>query len=107
MRDQPVPAAVTVNPRMCLQASRTSNRDGRAGLSPTRPSNSGTPFVPLTLLTRRSRQHATHSSAPTTRDLVNVPRSPSQRPAGGVVGRGAMPVVGDPPAPLVVRAGGL
>src|SRR5262249_62048017 len=33
-------------------------------------------FVPLTLLTRRSQQYATHSSAPTTRDLVNVPRTP-------------------------------
>src|SRR5262245_64620125 len=75
MRDKLAPAAVTANPRMLLQASRTSKRDGRAGLSPTRPSNSGTPFVPLTLLTRRSRQHATHSSAPTTRDLVNVPRT--------------------------------
>src|SRR5262245_64910419 len=29
----------------------------------------------MTLLTRRSRQYATRSSAPTTRDLVNVPRT--------------------------------
>jgi len=27
-------------------------------------------FVPLTLLARRSQQYATHSSSPTTRDLV-------------------------------------
>src|SRR6516164_7763219 len=37
-------------------------------------------FVPLTLLTRRSRQYATRSSAPTTRDLVNVPRTSSLAP---------------------------
>src|SRR5262245_24491269 len=30
-------------------------------------------FPDNTLLTRRSRQYATHSSTPTTRDLVNVP----------------------------------
>src|SRR5262245_8495996 len=51
-----------------------------------------------TQLTHRPRQHAT---------WLMFPERPSQRPAGGVVGRGAMPVVGDPPAPLVVRAGGL
>src|SRR5215831_1663046 len=50
-------AAVAANPRMLLQASRTPKRDGRAGLWPTRPCNSGTPFVPLTLLARRSRQN--------------------------------------------------
>src|SRR5262249_54314234 len=69
-------AAVAANPRMLLQASRTlKKRDGRAGLSPTRPSNSRTPFLPLTLLTRRSRQHPPRSWARTTRVLVNVPRT--------------------------------
>src|SRR5262249_45552852 len=49
--------AVAAKPRRLLRASRTlKKRDGRAGLSPTRPSNFGTPFVPLTLLTRRSQQ---------------------------------------------------
>src|SRR5262245_34761183 len=69
-------AAVAGNPRILLQASRTlKKRDAGARLPPSPRSNSGTPFVPLTLLPRRSRQHATHSSAPTTRDLVNVPRT--------------------------------
>src|SRR6516165_8807620 len=62
-------AAVAANPRMLLQASRTlKKRDGRAGLWPTRPSNSGTPSSRLrysldvpdnTLLAHRPRQHAT------------------------------------------------
>src|SRR5262249_44376707 len=61
--------------------------------------------------------YAPHSTFPTNTLLAHHPRQPatclmfpeltSQRPAGGVVGRGAMPVVGAPPAPLVVRAGGL
>src|SRR5262245_57252000 len=107
MRDKLARAAVTANPRMLLQASRTLKRDGRAGLWPTRPSNSGMPSSRLryplnapdnTLLAHRPRQLAAWL-------MFTEPRY--QRPAGGVVGFGAMPVVGDPPPPLVVRAGGL
>src|SRR5262249_61282954 len=43
MRDTLARAAVTANPRMLLQASRTLKLDGRAGLWPTRPSHSGLP----------------------------------------------------------------
>src|SRR5262249_1570866 len=67
-------AAVAANPRMLLQASRTPKRDGRAGLWPTRPCNSGTPFVPLTLLTRRSRQ-IRYSLIGPDKHLVNVSRT--------------------------------
>src|SRR5215813_413595 len=85
-----------------IVAAKLKKSDGPAGLSPTRPSNSGTPSSRLlltrpsrkyathstfpkirysldvpenTLLTRRSRKYATHSSAPTTRDLVNGSRT--------------------------------
>src|SRR5262245_21440423 len=51
-----------------------------------------------TLLTHRPRQHAT---------WLMVPEHLRYRSVGGVLGRGAMPVGGVPPAPLVVRAGGL
>src|SRR5262249_43172440 len=70
MRDKLARAAVTANPRMLLQASRTLKRDGRAGLWPTRPSTPGLPSARIathptfnapdnTLLAHRPRQHAT------------------------------------------------
>src|SRR5215831_9957076 len=78
-------AAVAGNPRILLQASRTLKNAtvGPACRRPDRPTpgrlSSRLRYsldVPdNTLLTRRSRQYATRSSAPTTRDLVNVPRT--------------------------------
>src|SRR5215468_5190629 len=62
--------------RTSLQASRASKKrwPGRLVADPAIELRDA--FVPLTLLTRRSRQYATHSSAPTIRDLVNGLRTP-------------------------------
>src|SRR5262249_39724372 len=61
-------AAVAGNPRILLWPSRTlKKRDGRAGLSPTRPSNSETPSSRLRYSLDVPRQYAPHSTFPTIR----------------------------------------
>src|SRR5215468_1681482 len=103
-------AAVAANLRVLLQASRTLE-------SATAGPACGRPDRPTPGCLRPA--YATHSTlnAPDNTLLAHRPRQLAawlmftepryQRPAGGVVGFGAMPVVGDPPPPLVVRAGGL
>src|SRR5262249_45013930 len=63
----------------CRRAAPLKNATARPACRrpdrPTPPPSPGTPFAPLPLLPRRSQQHAPHSSAPTTHDLVNVPRT--------------------------------
>lgn len=68
---------------------RELQREGRAGFPPTRPAYCGDVFR-LQYATQRSRTGRL-----------------TQRPAGGELGRGAIPVVGEPPGAPVVRAGGL
>src|SRR3984893_10385354 len=69
--------ALTLANPVCCRRDAPQKSDGRAGMSPTRPSNSGTPSSRLCYShnARRSRQYATRSSAPTIRHLVNVPRT--------------------------------
>src|SRR5262252_3913554 len=59
-----------------IAAAKLKKSDGRAGFVADPAVQPRDAFVPLTLLTRRSHQYATHSSTPTTRDLVNGPRTP-------------------------------
>src|SRR5499427_2361492 len=59
-----------------IAAAKLKKSDGRAGFVADPAVQLRDAFVPLTLLTRRSRKYATHSSAPTTRDLVNGSRTP-------------------------------
>src|SRR5499427_10312265 len=59
-----------------IAAAKLKKSDGRAGFVADPAVQLRDAFVPLTLLTRRSHQYATHSSTPTTRDLVNGPRTP-------------------------------
>src|SRR5262249_25529607 len=75
MRDKLAGAAVTVNPRMLLQASRTlkRGRPGRLVADPTVQLRDA--FVPLTLLTQRSTLPIRYSLIGPDKHLVNVLRA--------------------------------